>query len=116
MLSFFSAAAGAVFIYMTAVFLVALFKRDNSIVDIAWGPGFILVGLAMFFLRPGFEARHILISVLVTAWGVRLATHIYLRNRAGERISGMLDGARTGGAGSSPGASSRFSCCRGSSC
>lgn len=81
MLSFFIAAAGTVFIYMTAVFLAALLKKDNSIVDIAWGPGFILVALVMFFLRPGFEVRHILISVLVTAWGVRLATHIYLRNR-----------------------------------
>jgi steroid 5-alpha reductase family enzyme len=81
MLSFFIAAAGAVFIYMTAVFLAALLKKDNSIVDVAWGPGFILVALVTFFLRPGFEARHILISLLVTVWGVRLATHIYLRNR-----------------------------------
>src|SRR4030042_6225792 len=81
MLLFVAAAAGAVFIYMTAVFLVALLKKDNSIVDVAWGPGFILVALVTFFLRPGFEARHILISLLVVVWGVRLATHIYLRTR-----------------------------------
>jgi steroid 5-alpha reductase family enzyme len=81
MLCFVVVAAGAVFIYMTAVFLVALLKKDNSIVDVAWGPGFILVALVTFFLRPGFEARHLLISVLVIVWGVRLATHVYLRNR-----------------------------------
>ena len=81
MLSFVVAAAGAVFSYMTAVFLVALLKKDNSIVDVAWGPGFILVALVTFFLRPGYKARHVLIGVLVVVWGVRLATHIYLRNR-----------------------------------
>jgi steroid 5-alpha reductase family enzyme len=81
MLSFVVAAANAVFSYITAVFLAALLKKDNSIVDVAWGPGFILVAVVTFFLRPGFEVRHILISLLVTVWGVRLAAHIYLRNR-----------------------------------
>lgn len=81
MLSFVVAAASAVFVYMTAVFLVAILAKDNSIVDIAWGPGFILVAIVTFFLRPGFEARNVLISGLVIVWGLRLATHITLRNR-----------------------------------
>jgi steroid 5-alpha reductase family enzyme len=66
---------------MTAVFLIALLLRDNSIVDVAWGPGLILVALTTFCLQPGFEARHILILGLVVIWGVRLATHVFLRNR-----------------------------------
>jgi steroid 5-alpha reductase family enzyme len=81
MLSYFAAAAGAVFAYMTAVFLIALIIRDNSIVDIAWGPGFILVGLTTLFSRPEFEARQVLVTGLVVVWGLRLATHIFLRNR-----------------------------------
>lgn len=81
MTSFLIAAAGAVFIYMTAVFLIALLKKDNSIVDIAWGLGFVLVALVTFFLKAGFEARHVLITLLVAVWGIRLASHIYRRNR-----------------------------------
>jgi steroid 5-alpha reductase family enzyme len=81
MLAFLTAAAGAVFVYMTAVFLIALFRKDNSIVDIAWGPGFILVALVTLLLKPGHEARHVLISLLVAVWGIRLATHILMRNR-----------------------------------
>jgi steroid 5-alpha reductase family enzyme len=80
MLSFLVAAAGAVFVYMTVVFLIAILAKDNSIVDVGWGPGFILVAVVTFFLRPGFEARHVLITVLVLIWGLRLATHIFLRN------------------------------------
>ncbi len=79
--SYFSAAALVIFITMTAVFLLALIIRDNSIVDVAWGLGFILVAIATLALRPGYEARHILVTALVVAWGLRLATHIFLRNR-----------------------------------
>jgi len=71
----------AVFFYMTAVFFVALLKKDNSVVDIAWGPGFVMVALLSFFREPGFEARHVLVTALVLIWAARLALHIYLRNK-----------------------------------
>jgi steroid 5-alpha reductase family enzyme len=81
MLSFLAAAAVAVFIFMTAVFFIALLIKDNSIVDVAWGPGFILVVLTTLFMRPGFEARHVVVSALVVVWGLRLATYVFLRKR-----------------------------------
>jgi steroid 5-alpha reductase family enzyme len=68
-----------IFLYMTAVFCIALIKKDNSIVDIAWGLGFIGVALLTLFLRQDFTARQLIISVLVFIWGVRLASHIALR-------------------------------------
>lgn len=71
----------AVFIYMTVIFIIALVKKDNSVVDIAWGIGFILVALLTFFLEGGFEVRHILVTALVVIWGMRLAAHIFIRNR-----------------------------------
>ena len=80
MLSSFATAAAAIFVYMTAVFVIALLVEDNSIVDVAWGLGFILVALTMLFLKPGFETRHVVIFGLVAVWGLRLATHIFFRN------------------------------------
>jgi len=71
----------AVFLYMTAVFAIALLKKDNSVVDIAWGPGFIVVALLSFFRESGFETRRVLVTVLVFIWAARLAIHIYLRNK-----------------------------------
>jgi steroid 5-alpha reductase family enzyme len=71
----------AVFLYMTAVFAIALLKKDNSVVDIAWGPGFIVVALLSFCWEAGFESRHILVTGLVFFWAARLAIHIYLRNK-----------------------------------
>jgi steroid 5-alpha reductase family enzyme len=66
---------------MTSVFAVALAKKDNSIVDMAWGGGFIIIAYLTFFLRPEFTARHLLVTLIVTLWGLRLLIHIALRNR-----------------------------------
>ena len=71
----------AVFVYMTLIFIIALFKKDNSIVDIAWGLGFVLVALLTFFLEKGFSFRRALVTALVLIWGIRLAVHIFIRNR-----------------------------------
>lgn len=74
-------AAISVFLYMHIVFAIALIKKDNSIVDIAWGLGFILVTVLTLFLEAGTTSLQILISLLVLMWGVRLAIHIFFRNK-----------------------------------
>jgi steroid 5-alpha reductase family enzyme len=81
MTSFLPIAAVAVFFYMTILFVIAVFKKDNSIADIGWGLGFTIVALLTFFLQHGFTARHLLVTALVVIWGMRLAIHIYVRHR-----------------------------------
>ncbi len=66
---------------MSFWFLVALVRKDNSVADIAWGLGFILVAAVILFRRDALPARPLLVSGLVLAWGLRLAVHIALRNR-----------------------------------
>jgi steroid 5-alpha reductase family enzyme len=46
-----------------------------------WGLGFVLIAWLTFFRTEGFLARKILITVLVTLWGLRLFLHLSLRNR-----------------------------------
>lgn len=74
--------AGVVFVYMTAWFLASQFQRRNDIADTAWGLGFVVVAWSSMLIAgttPSFEGW--LIVGLVTIWGMRLAIHIYLRNR-----------------------------------
>jgi steroid 5-alpha reductase family enzyme len=71
----------AIFLFMTAVFLLALLKKDNSIVDIAWGLGFIGVALLTFVLKEGWTNRQIIVSGLVLIWGIRLAVHLAIRKK-----------------------------------
>jgi steroid 5-alpha reductase family enzyme len=79
-LSFFAAAAGLIAVYMTAWFIVALVRKDNSIADIAWGLGFALVAVVTFAAGGGSGVRPALVTALVVLWGTRLAVHILFRN------------------------------------
>ena len=76
----FLSAALVVFLYMTALYLLALRRKDNSIADVAWGPGFILVAWFTFILYGSFTLRQLTACFLVLIWGLRLSVRIYLRN------------------------------------
>lgn len=65
--------------YMTVWFVAALIKKDNSIADIAWGLGFVLVATVTFLRRIPPSSRPILATALILIWGMRLAAHITLR-------------------------------------
>jgi steroid 5-alpha reductase family enzyme len=77
----FALAGLVVFIYMSAVFFLAWSRKNNGVVDIAWGPGFILVSAVVFLAFGHGRARQWLALALVLAWGGRLARHIFRRNR-----------------------------------
>lgn len=74
------ACAAAVFAYMTAFFILGLARRNNDIADVAWGLGFILVAAVSSALGTP-SPRGALVTGLVVLWGLRLAAHIYARNR-----------------------------------
>ena len=66
---------------MTILWLVSLWLKNSSIVDIFWGTGFVIANWIYFILAPdGFPLRKWLIGILVTIWGLRLSFHILRRN------------------------------------
>lgn len=69
------------FVFMTALFILALKIKNNSIADIAWGLGFIVITIVSLLTSNYYGPRQILVSSLTFIWGMRLAIHIYLRNR-----------------------------------
>jgi steroid 5-alpha reductase family enzyme len=71
---------GVTLAFMFLLWLYSLAKKDASIVDSFWGPGFALIGWVSLFLTDGFQPRKFLIVVLVTVWGGRLGLHIFTRN------------------------------------
>lgn len=71
---------GALVGLFTLLWVVSLPLRDASIVDSFWGPAF-LVASAAYVLRSGASPRAVLILILVALWALRLAIHIFTRNR-----------------------------------
>ncbi len=68
-------------VYMSLVFVLALIARDNSIVDIFWGPGFVLIAIYSLIQNPEPDLRKWIVTFLVALWGIRLSVHVFLRNR-----------------------------------
>ena len=73
-------------IAFTLLWLVSLALRNAAIVDVFWGPGFVVVGgfyLASSASDAGLRAW--IVFALTTIWALRLALHIGVRNAgAGE--------------------------------
>lgn len=72
-----------VLLLMVGMWLASLWRRDASIMDIAWGPGFVLIGVT-HALVSGLHARGAMVLALVTLWGLRLAWHIGARHQGRE--------------------------------
>jgi steroid 5-alpha reductase family enzyme len=67
--------------FMSLFFLLAQMLKDNSIVDIAWGLGFVVVAWVTFFYFPGVHIRKLLMLTLISIWGLRLAGYILIRKK-----------------------------------
>ncbi|MCX6306514.1 MAG: DUF1295 domain-containing protein [Bacteroidetes bacterium] len=67
-------------LYMTIIFILALARKDNSIVDVAWGAGFIIIAVYSIIQSGEVDIRKMIVSLLVLLWGLRLSFHIMVRN------------------------------------
>ena len=69
------------FAYMSMWFIASLIKKRNDVADVAWGLGFVLMTWASYVLSDDSGVRGILVGILVSIWGLRLAWHIHTRNK-----------------------------------
>lgn len=80
MADLFLVSAGWVLLSMVLLWLLSLVLRDASIVDIWWGPGFAAITAVVFWHVAPEGPRPLLLLGLVTLFGLRLGTHLLLRN------------------------------------
>ncbi len=71
----------AVISFLTVLWLISLIVKDASIIDIFWGPSFIILGSSLIiFMDKLYSERALMILFLVILWGMRLAIHLGIRN------------------------------------
>lgn len=73
--------------FTTLLFFVAQIKKDNSIIDISYGIGFIITAYTLAYFKLSGEPLSpisLLILLLITIWGVRLSYRIYSKNKGKE--------------------------------
>ena len=71
--------------YVLVVWVISLPLRDTSIVDVAWGPGFVIPAGVGLWATETPTTRAWLVLALTAIWGIRLGWHIG-RRRIGKRM------------------------------
>lgn len=64
---------------MAGAWILSLVKKKACVADSFWGAGFVLVAWTTWLMGSG-TSRSLLIAVLISIWGGRLAYHITRRN------------------------------------
>ena len=93
--------AFAVAAYFAVIMAVAIRLNRHAIVDVCWGPGFVLVTLISYAASAdhgGDAARRATVLALTAIWGLRLAVHIGVRNagRGEDKRYAAILSCRTG--------------------
>lgn len=68
-----------IFVYASIWFLISLILKRNDVADIAWGLGFIVISVYLWWKAP-VHTVGVLLYGLVFIWALRLAAHITLRS------------------------------------
>ena len=64
------------FAFYLGLFFLSVKLKDNSIVDIFWGFGFLVIANTTFFLEAEKTTDQIMITILISLWWIRLFMHI----------------------------------------
>jgi steroid 5-alpha reductase family enzyme len=70
-----------IFCYMVFFYLVSRIVKNNSIVDIGWGSGFIITAFSLLIHTGNLNLQSVIIMSMIMLWGIRLTIHIFLRNK-----------------------------------
>ena len=66
--------------YFTIIFIIATAIKNNSIVDIGWGMGFVVGSWLTLFVTENPTILSYVIVGFITVWGVRLSARLLRRN------------------------------------
>lgn len=72
--------ASIILLYVTVVFLLAQLKTDNSIMDIFYGPAFMIATWSTMYLTQTYTLLSLTVGVLVSLWALRLSYRIAKKN------------------------------------
>jgi len=59
---------------------VCLYRKNNGLIDIFWGLGFVILSLVSYFTHPIHSVESIVVTGLVLLWGMRLSIYLFIRN------------------------------------
>ena len=78
------AVAAAIVVFIGVIMAAAIRIQNQSIIDIFWGPGFVVAAVVSYVVSSGSDGddtRRLVVLALTAIWGLRLGAYIGNRNR-----------------------------------
>jgi steroid 5-alpha reductase family enzyme len=73
-------ALAAMIAFQTLVWAISVGAKNVSIVDVAWGPSFLVGALVAYANGAAPDGRRVMVLAMVAIWALRLSWHIGRRN------------------------------------
>ena len=70
----------ALLVFFFVTFIIAQIQRNNGLIDVAWGLGFVFSAWFSFWIGKPSGAVPLTMTFLVTIWGLRLTYYLMRRN------------------------------------
>ena len=71
----------AVLLFVNSAYILSRVLKRNDLMDIFWGLGFAMLAILNLVLTDYFPIWKIAMTVLILLWAIRLALHIYIKNK-----------------------------------
>lgn len=68
------------FIYFVLWYIISQIKKNNGLIDIAWGFGFVVTAWSSLLFSGNINIAKLVINILTTLWGLRLSIYLFIRN------------------------------------
>ena len=65
---------------VSILFGVSLVNKKADIIDIYWGPSFLLSCLTLLLINKNLSFPHLILITIVGIWAIRLGSYLYIRN------------------------------------
>ena len=65
---------------VSILFGVSLVNKKADIIDIYWGPSFLLSCLTLLLINKNSSFPHLILVIIVGIWAIRLGSYLYIRN------------------------------------
>ena len=65
---------------VSVLFVISLWIKKADIIDIYWGPAFLLSSLIILFINQSYSLPSLVIIFVLGLWSIRLGSHLYSRN------------------------------------
>lgn len=67
-------------IYFIIWFIISQIKKNNGLIDIAWGFSFIVTAISSLIISKELNIYKIVITLITIIWGLRLSVYLFIRN------------------------------------